>query len=679
MDGKLPLRKLRNIGIMAHIDAGKTTVTERILYYTGKSHKIGEVHNGQAVMDWMDQEQERGITITSAVTDFVWKAHEIHLIDTPGHVDFTIEVERSLRVLDGCIALFCAVGGVEPQSETVWHQADKYHVPRLAFINKMDRVGADFYGTIGMMVEKLAAKPVVIQVPIGSEDSFRGVVDLISMKAVIWEDDGSQGKEWHLEEIPDYELTEAKKHRETLLEFAAEKDDEIMEKYLCGDAISEKDLKSVLRDAVLKKEAIPVLCGSALKNKGIQPLLDAVIDYFPSPLDVPPVEGRHVKSHAKLHRPCDDAAPLAALSFKVIMDEGRKLNYLRVYSGTFNVGDELYNPTRGIREKVARIFRMHANKKERVTSAHAGEIVAVMGLKKTATGDTICSSSDPIILESIEFYKPVISVAVEPKSVGDDDKLNAALEKISEEDPTFQYRIDDDSGQTVVSGMGELHLDIITNKILRQYRVPVRTGKPQVVYRETITAPAEAEGAFDKEINDERHTGHVVLRVEPIERGRGIEFENAVDDAALVETFLPAIEKTVYDATLSGAVAGYPVVDVLVTLVGGSFSDGSCTELGCRMATSAAIKRSIEKASPVLLEPVMEVEIVTPSEFVGDIISDINSRRGKVEGIQDKGMLRILNAHVSLKNMFGYSTALRSSSQGRATFTMKFFSFEKQQ
>jgi elongation factor G len=662
---------------MAHIDAGKTTATERILFYSGKSYKIGEVHNGQAVMDWMDQEQERGITITSAVTDFLWKGYEFHLIDTPGHVDFTIEVERSLRVLDGCIALFCAVGGVEPQSEAVWHQADKYHVPRIAFINKLDRIGADFFRTIQMMREKLVANPIPIQLPVGSEDNFSGVVDLISMKAIVW-DDSTLGREWSFCEIPEQTRLEAKEHREALIEFIAERDDTIMDKYIAGEEISEKEIKAVLRKSVLQLKAVPVLCGSALKNKGIQPLLDAAIDFFPSPLDVPPVVGKDIKTAMELQRSCDEKGPLASIAFKVMMDEGRKLTYLRIYSGTLEVGGEVYNPRINLKEKIARIFRMHANKKERITSAHAGEIVAVMGLKNTTTGDTLCDAAHPIILESIEFYKPVISIAVEPKTVGEERRLNSALEKISEEDPTFQYKFDDDSGQTVVSGMGELHLEIISNKILRQYQVPIRTGKPQVVYRETITEAIDSEGVFEKEINEEKHSGHVWIRLEPLKRGKGLEFINKISNDKIPDTFLPSIEKAFYDATLTGTIAGYPIVDVRAILFDGSCRDGSFSELGYIMATASAIKNGVEKAGPVLLEPIMEVDIVTPDDFLGDIISDINSRKGKIEGMENKGITRIITAHVSLKNMFGYSTSLRSSSQGRATFTMKFLKFEKQ-
>ena len=675
MPRKTPLNRIRNIGIMAHIDAGKTTATERLLYYSGKSYKMGEVHDGQAVMDWMEQEQERGITITSAVTDFVWKGYEFHLIDTPGHVDFTIEVERSLRVLDGCIALFCAVGGVEPQSETVWHQADKYHVPRIAFINKMDRIGADFFGTVQMMRDKFGANPLLIQLPMGAEDNFSGVIDLIGRTAIVW-DEETLGREYRQVEVPAEYADQVLEHREALVEFVAERDDQLMERYLAGGELTEKEIKSGLRKAVLSREAVPVMCGTALRNKGIQPIFDAVIDYFPSPHEVPPVIGRDVTGERELERACDDKAPFSALAFKVIMEEGRKLTYIRIYSGKLEVGGEVYNPGKKIKEKISRIFRMHANKKERVEEAFAGELVAIMGMKATTTGDTLCDPAEPIILESIEFYKPVISVAVEPRTVGDQDKLTQTLEKISEEDPTFKYYIDSDSGQTIISGMGELHLEIVADRILREYHLPIRTGKPQVVYRETIATTCESEAVFDREINDGRQYGHVVLRLEPLARGLGIQFVNAAAPEQVPPQFTAAIEKAVGDATLTGVLSGYPIVDMRVTLSGGSFREGASSELGYIMATSTAIREGVHKAGSVLLEPIMEVEIVTPQEFMGEIIADINTRKGKVENIENKNLIRIITAHVSLKNMFGYSTSLRSSSQGRATFTMKFQKFE---
>ena len=675
MAPQIKLDKIRNMGIMAHIDAGKTTVTERILFYSGKSHRIGEVHNGQAVMDWMEQEQERGITITSAVTDFVWKGHGIHLIDTPGHVDFTIEVERSLRVLDGCVAVFCAVGGVEPQSETVWHQADKYHVPRVAFVNKMDRVGADFFAVVEQLHAKLGANALPIQLPIGAEDTFRGVIDLIEMKMMLWHEEAF-GDAWDEQDVPDTMLEAASEWRERLVEALAEQDDALMEKYLAGEEISVREIKTALRAAVLTRTIIPVMCGSALKNKGIQPILDAVIDYFPSPLDAPPVHGIVPETGVVAERICSDKEPLAALAFKVVMDDGRKLTYLRIYSGTISVGEELYNPGKKIREKIARIFRMHANRKERVELAHAGELISVMGLKQTTTGDTLCSVKAPILLESMEFYKPVISVAIEPKGIGDEDRMNAALEKLSEEDPTFHSRVDEDSGQTVISGMGELHLEIITDRIQREFRVPIRTGKPQVVYRETILKAVESEGVFDREIHDAKQHGHVVVRLEPLPRGSGVDFVCTAPPEAVPPQFIPVIEQAFHDATLAGMMSGYPIVDIKATLIGGSCREGSSTEMGYIMATAAAVKEGITKAEPLLLEPIMDVEVVTPNECIGDVIADINTRKGKIENIADKGPARIVSASVPLKNMFGYSTALRSSSQGRATFTMKFSKFE---
>ena len=671
----IKLEKIRNMGIMAHIDAGKTTVTERILYYSGKSHRIGEVHNGQAVMDWMEQEQERGITITSAVTDFLWKGYGIHLIDTPGHVDFTIEVERSLRVLDGCVAVFCAVGGVEPQSETVWHQADKYQVPRLAFVNKMDRVGADFFSVVEQLREKLGANALPVQLPVGAEDTFRGVIDLLEMNMMLWNEENF-GDSWQVQDIPADMLAAAAEWRERLLEALAERDDALMEKYLAGEQIGVREIRTALRAAVLTRAIIPVMCGSALKNKAIQPILDAVIDYFPSPLDVPPVHGTVPATGQTIERRCSDKEPLAALAFKVVMDEGRKLTYLRIYSGTITVGEELFNPAKKCREKIARIFRMHANRKERVEKAHAGELISVMGLKQTTTGDTLCSPGEPILLESMEFYKPVISVAIEPKAIGDEERMNAALAKLAEEDPTFHCRVDEDSGQTVISGMGELHLEIITDRIEREFRVPIRTGKPQVVYRETILKTVESEGVFDREINDARQHGHVVVRLEPLARGSGLEFAGAAPPEAVPPQFVAAIEQAFRDATLAGMMSGYPIVDVKATLIGGSCREGSSTELGYIMATAAAVKDGIARAEPLLLEPIMDVEILTPYECIGDVIADINTRKGKIEHIADKGPARIVSAHVPLKNMFGYSTALRSATQGRATFTMKFLKFE---
>ncbi len=677
MAKKIQKKMIRNIGIMAHIDAGKTTATERILYYSGKSHRIGEVHNGQAVMDWMEQEQERGITITSAVTDLLWKNHEIHLIDTPGHVDFTIEVERSLRVLDGCIALFCAVGGVEPQSETVWHQADKYKVPRLAFINKMDRVGADFLNAVEMMKNKFGANAIPIQLPIGAENDFTGIVDLIEMKSLVWKNESDE-HDFVQMDIPDDLLNDAKMYHEILLEAAAEHDEVLMEKYLSEELISVKELKGFLRNSVLDGSIVPVLCGSSLKNKGIQPLLDAIIDFLPSPQDIPPVSGINNDKKETVTRLPDDKEPMAALAFKVSMEEGRKLTFVRIYSGTLRLGADILNPRTNAKEKISRIFRMHANKRERVDTAYAGEIVGVMGLKETTTGDTLCDNDNPILLENIEFYKPVISVAVETRSVSDQDKLITALERISMEDPTFNSIYDEDTGQTVISGMGELHLDIIADKIQRFFKIPIRTGKPQVVYRETICKAVDSEGLFDKDINDEKNFAQVMINLEPLPRGEGVEFISKIEEGKIPEEFIPVIEKTFHDSTLSGIIAGYPLVDIRATLYDGSFKEGLSTELAFTMATSNSIRNGIEKAEPVLLEPIMEVEVVSPNEFLGDIIADINTRKGKIEGMDDREKVRVLTAHVPLKEMFGYSTSIRSSSQGRATFTMKFIKFEAQ-
>jgi len=674
MAGKIPLSRVRNIGIMAHIDAGKTTATERILFYSGKSHKMGEVHNGQAIMDWMEQEQERGITITSAVTAFDWNGCEIHLIDTPGHVDFTIEVERSLRVLDGAIALFCAVGGVEPQSETVWHQADKYHVPRIAFINKMDRVGADFFAALLMIEEKLGARPIPVQLPLGAEENFIGVIDLLQMKTMLW-DDNSLGIDWNYGEIPQEHYAEALAYRDKLLEFVSERSDALMEKYLAGEEIPEREIKSVLRKSALALEAVPVLCGSALKNKGIQPLLNAVIDYLPSPLDVPPVIGKEAATGREIQVSCDDKGLLSSLAFKIAMDEGRKLIYLRIYSGELEVGHDVYNAAKKEKEKIARIFRMHANKKERVNSARAGEIVAVMGLKKTTTGDTLCDEEHPILLESIEFYKPVISMAIEPRTIGEQEKLTQALERISEEDPTFHFTIDEDTGQTVISGMGELHLEIVADRIAREYRVPIKTGRPQVVYRETLSTAVTAEGRFEKEINEVRQSGHVWLKLEPRARGEGNRFLINIKTGKIPDIYYPVIEKAFHEACSNGPLSGYPLVDIQATLCDGSFNELSSSETGYTIATAVAMRDAVERGQPVLLEPIMEVEIVTPEEFTGEIIADLNARKGKIEMIENKAKTRIMRACVSLVNMFGYSTALRSSSQGRATFTMKFLQF----
>lgn len=670
------LNRIRNIGIMAHIDAGKTTVTERILYYTGRSYKMGEVHDGEAVMDWMPQEQERGITITSAVTTFPWRGYEIHLIDTPGHVDFTIEVERSLRVLDGAIAVFDAVNGVEPQSETVWHQADKYKVPRLTFVNKMDRVGADFLGTVAMMNDKLGARPALVQIPWGAEDRFRGVIDLIKMKALIW-DEETLGTTFHEIEIPIDFSAEARKFREQLLETLAEKDDLLMEKYLSGEDITTEEIKSVLRKATLKFELVPVLCGAALRNKGIQPLLDAIVDYLPSPLDVPPITGYNPLTGEQETRLSSEKEPLAALAFKIMMDEGRKLTYLRIYSGTLKPEQEVYNSTKGKKERIARLFRMHANKKERIAEVRAGDIVGAAGLKETTTGDTLCAEEKPIILERIEFYEPVTSMAIEPKSHADQEKLEFSLQKIMEEDPTFRVKFEEDTGQTIISGMGELHLEVIVRRLLDDFGVAVNVGKPQVVYRETITQPAEGEGKFEREIDGVMHFGHVRLFLEPKPRGAGFEFGKDLADGDIPEEFIPAIEAGVRDSITNGVVSGYPIVDLRVSLRGGTFRESQSSPLAYQIAAAMAFREGCQKGQPILLEPIMRTEVVVPEEFLGEVIGDLSARKGRIEQVQSRGKVSVILAFVPLREMFGYSTDLRSLSQGRGSFTMHFYQFDR--
>ena len=669
------LERTRNIGIIAHIDAGKTTVTERMLYYTGKSYKMGEVHNGEAVMDWMEQEQERGITITSAVTTCLWQDNELHLIDTPGHVDFTIEVERSLRVLDGAIGVFCAVGGVEPQSETVWHQADKYLIPKIAFINKMDRLGADFFGAVEQMRDKLGARPLVLQIPMGAEAEFSGVIDLLRMQAVHW-DDSTLGTAYEYSPIPPELADDAKANRVELLESLAEFDDTIMEKYLADESLGPEDLLPVIRQATLDLKVVPVLGGSALKNKGIQPLLDAIVDFLPSPLDVAAVVGHHPESEEEEIRASSEKEPFAGLAFKIQMDQGRKLTYVRIYSGTVSAGATVYNANRKRKEKVARIFRMHANKRERLSKAGAGEIVAIVGLKSTITGDTICNPVHPILLEHIEFYEPVISIAMEPRTRADEDKTIQSLEKLAEEDPTFHFRQDPDTGQTIISGMGELHLDILVNRLLREYSMQVNVGKPQVVYRETITAAVEAEGTFDREIAGESHFARVELHLEPRPRGKGNFFRQLVRDGSLPASFLPAVEEGVMESLESGVIAGYPMVDVEVAVIGGTFKEQTASDLAFKVAASTALQEACRKAQPQLLEPIMSVEIIVPEEFTGEVINDLNIRKGKIERVDTKRSVKVIHATVALSQMFGYSTALRSASQGRATFTMQFSHFD---
>ncbi|MCA1905286.1 MAG: elongation factor G [Desulfarculus sp.] len=676
MAGEARLKKTRNFGIMAHIDAGKTTFTERVLYYTGRTHKMGEVHDGAAVMDWMEEEQERGITITSAATFCQWDGHSFNLIDTPGHVDFTIEVERSLRVLDGAIAVFCAVGGVEPQSETVWHQADRYGVPKIAFVNKMDRVGADFERVLAQMRHKLGARPLPLTIPWGAEDQFKGVIDLVTMEALVW-DEADQGMTYTRGPIPEEMAQVANDSRTALLEAVAETDDAIMELYLAEDEIPQKDLMAAIRRATIAMKLVPVFAGSALRNKGVQPVLDAVVAYLPSPLDIPPVEGIHPDSGETEIRRADDAAPLAALCFKVQMDQGRKLVYVRVYSGVLKAGAEVYNAGKHQMEKVARILRMHANKRERIEEARAGEIVGCMGLKNAGTGDTLAAKDRPILLDPIEFYEPVISVAVEPKTVGDQDKLALALDKLADEDPTFRVRTDEDTGQTVISGMGELHLEVLVHRLEREFGLKVNVGRPQVVYRETVTNEVEVVETFDRELGGARQAGTIRLAVGPNPRGGGNTFRNQAPEEEVPTNVDPVLRQAVEEGLTSGVVLGYPVVDTWVHIQGGAFTPGVSTELGYRLACSLALKKALTEAGPVLLEPVMKVEVLVPEEFMGEVIGELNSRGGSVEEVEPKGGTNILRASVPLKAMFGYSTALRSATQGRASFSMQFSHYDR--
>ena len=676
MAGEKRLTRTRNIGFMAHIDAGKTTVTERVLFYSKKIHRMGEVHDGTAVMDWMPQEQERGITITSAVTTVEWKGNIIHIIDTPGHVDFTIEVERSLRVLDGTIAIFSAVEGVEPQSETVWHQADKYGVPKLAFINKMDRIGGDFFGTVRMMVERLGANPLLLQIPIGIEDRFIGVVDLIRLKGFVW-DELSLGVDFKEITIPKESKDEALQHRSKLIESLAELDDPLMEKYLNGEEISESELKKAVRKAMISMKAVPILCGAALRNQGIQLLIDAIVDFLPSPLDVPPVEGTNPATGDRVRRMSKDDEFLTALAFKVMMDQGRKLVYIRIYSGVLKVGNEVYNPRVKKGEKISRIFQMHANQRTRVEEAKAGEIVAIMGLKETTTGDTLCDPAHPILLEPIDFYKPVMSVAVEPKTSQDQEKLTESLEKLSDEDPTFHVRLDEDTGQTIISGMGELHLDVLVNRLLTEYNLKVNVGRPQVVYRETVEKEADASARFLRELEDVRHFGEVFLRVSPNGRGKGIAFHSEAQAGSLSTEELLAIEEGVRGASSVGVIMGYPLTDLSVTLLKANVDASHPSLLALKIAAANALKEGCRKANPALLEPMMEVNVIVPEEFMGEVVGDLKARKSSVEAITSKGRITMIRALSPLTRMFGYSTSLRSLTQGRGTFTMQFSHYDK--
>ncbi|MBU4120442.1 MAG: elongation factor G [Proteobacteria bacterium] len=677
MASKSKLARTRNIGIVAHIDAGKTTMSERILFYTGRSYKMGEVHDGEAVMDWMPQEQERGITITSAVTTCAWENHEIHIIDTPGHVDFTIEVERSLRVLDGAVVVFCAVGGVEPQSENVWRQADKYGVPKVAFINKMDRVGANYYGTVRMMKERFNSLPLPIQIPFGEEENFRGVVDLIRRQSITW-DEATRGLSYARADIPEEILPLAMEQRDRMIAVLADIDDAIAEKYLDGVEIPAEEIIAAIRKATISLQIVPVMCGSALRNKGVQPVLDAVVHFLPSPEEIPPVTGVNPLTKREEIRESSDRAPLAALAFKIMQDEGRKLTYVRIYSGRIRAGDELYNASRGKKEKIARLLKMHANKRERVEQAGAGDIIAVMGLKEITTGDTICDEAHPILLEPIEFYEPVISLAIEAKTPVDQEKLTVALNKLMEEDPTLRVKYEEETAQTVISGMGELHLEIIIDRLMREFNARVNVGKPRVMHRETIQKRVESEGLFERELGEKKHFGHVKLLLEPKGRGGGIEIVRQLEEeAAIPGEFLAAMEDGIREGVLSGVLAGYPVIDVRIVILGGTMKEGESTALGCRIAASSAFRDGCLKADPVLLEPIMMVNIMTPSEFMGEVIGDINARRGDIQAIAPKGAVSEIKARVPLKAMFGYSTDLRSATQGRAVFTMQFFAYDK--
>jgi len=678
MPREYPLEKTRNIGIMAHIDAGKTTTTERILYYTGRIHRMGEVHEGSATMDFLPQERERGITITSAATTCFWRGHRINIIDTPGHVDFTVEVERSLRVLDGAIALFCAVGGVEPQSETVWRQANKYRVPRIAFVNKMDRVGADFFNVVNMIRERLGANPVPIQLPMGQGELFTGIIDLIKMKAVVYKEE-TLGATWEEFDIPKELVDMAVEYRTKMLESVSEFDDTLLVKYLDGEEISEDEIKSAIRKATLEFKIVPVLCGSAFKNKGIQRLLDAVVDYLPSPLDINngQVIGHHPFKDDKVVRQVSDDEKFTALAFKIMTDPYvGKLTFIRVYSGTLKSGSYVYNSTQGKKERVGRILRMHANHREDVEEAYAGDIVALVGLRNTKTGDTLCSEDDPILLERMEFPEPVISVAIEPKTKADQDKLGEALSKLMDEDPTFRVTVDEETGQTLISGMGELHLEIIVDRLRREFRVEANTGKPQVAYKETIRKKARAEGKFIRQTGGRGQYGHVWIEIEP-NRGKGYEFIDAIVGGVIPKEFIPAVDQGIREAMQNGIIAGYPVVDVKVTLFDGSYHEVDSSDLAFKIAASIAFKEAAKQAEPVLLEPIMEVEVVTPDEYLGDVIGDLNSRRGRIEGINMRKDGQVVKALVPLAEMFGYATRLRSITQGRAIYTMQFHHYEE--
>ena len=675
MKRSVPIEQIRNIGIMAHIDAGKTTTTERILYYTGKSYKMGEVHDGQATMDWMEQERERGITITSAATTCSWKDHFINIIDTPGHVDFTIEVERSLRVLDGAVGVFCAVGGVQPQSETVWRQAERYRVPRIAFVNKMDRVGADFFRVIGEISDKLAANPVALQIPLGKEDSFTGVIDLIEMHAVVY-DDETKGAQFKTTPIPEEYRESAEEYRERLIEAVCDVDDQLMEAYLEGREIEKERIKLALKKGALSLKLTPVLCGTAFRNKGVQPLLDAIVDYLPSPREVGAVNGKDESGQDQVRYPDDDES-LSALAFKVMNDPYvGQLTFVRVYSGVVNAGETVYNSGTGKKERIGRLVRMYADKREEIKTIHAGEIAAVLGLKNTITGQTLCDPSRPIVLESMDFPEPVISIAIEPKTKADQEKLAMAMSRMSMEDPSFKVHTDRNTGDTLISGMGELHLEIIVDRIRREFGVEANVGRPQVAYTESITRAAEEETKYAKQTGGHGQYAHVLIRVEPLQSGSGFEFVDKIVGGVIPREYIPAVRKGAEEALQMGPCAGYPVQDVRVTLFDGSYHEVDSSEMAFKIAGSMAMKNALKKAGPIMLEPIMDVEVVSPSEYIGDIINDLSSRRGRVLGMDTRADVRVIASQVPLAEMFGYATSLRSQSQGRATFTMQVSHYE---
>ncbi|MGI6145392.1 MAG: elongation factor G [Peptococcia bacterium] len=676
MARQFPLDKIRNIGIMAHIDAGKTTTTERILFYTGRLHKIGEVHDGAATMDWMVQEQERGITITSAATTCRWQDHQINIIDTPGHVDFTVEVERSLRVLDGAVAVFCSVGGVEPQSETVWRQADKYGVPRIAYINKMDRVGADFFRGIKMIEDRLGANPIPIQLPIGAEDNFKGIIDLVKMKAYYYLDD--LGTKCEERDIPEDMLELAKKYREKMFEAVAEADEELLEKYIEGQDITEEEIINGIRKATLNVDITPVVCGSSFKNKGIQFLLNAVINFLPSPLDVPAIKGVNPETSNEEERHSSDDEPFSALAFKIMTDPYvGKLAFFRVYSGTLKSGSYVYNSTSGKRERVGRILRMHANHREEVEEVYAGDIAAAVGFKEITTGDTLCDENQQIILESMQFPEPVIDVAIEPKTRADQDKMGIALSRLAEEDPTFRTHMDPETGQTIISGMGELHLEIIADRLLREFKVNANVGRPQVAYKETIRNKVKAEGKFVRQSGGRGQYGHCKIELEPLEPGSGYEFVNKIVGGVIPKEYIPHVDAGIREAMESGHLAGYPMIDIRATLYDGSFHEVDSSEMAFKIAGSMALKDGAAKADPVLLEPVMKVEVVVPEEYMGDVIGDINARRGRIEGMEARANSQVIRSYVPLAEMFGYATDLRSKTQGRGIYVMQFSHYEE--